>query len=317
MPQTMPDLLCRMPTPTVAAAVASLQVLGVDPERIDTIPVSPLEAFRGEVVGQIPSPGTPLDPHTEVVLFVSRDGLAERLPHGFLEPLPTTQDHANVSIEPGQSLDFYERQVGAYGPGRRFVTVIDRALGRLDRDLERVLDGLSVVGNDATFARRSLGFLELADLPLEDREAVFLAAELQRLHRWVGPRAGMQTVLSQFLGLPLEVTETAGPVMSIPPALRAPLGAGKARLGEGVLLGPQFEDPATTLLLRIGPLPLAQFVAYDRDPQWQRKVLALLSVVAPAGHAHALELVLDPADRRAVLGDNWSGRLGRTTHLPA
>lgn len=315
MPTTMPDLLCRIPTPSVAAAVASLQALGVDPQRVETVPVSPLESFRGEVVGQVPAPGTPLDDRSEVVLFVARDGLAERLPQGFLEPLPTTQDHANVSIEPGQTLDFYERQVAAYGPGRRFVTVIDRALGRLDRDLERLLDGLSVVGADASFARRALGFLELHDLPLEDREAVFLAAELQRLHRWVGPTAGIETVLAQFLGMPLSLVEQPGPRLRAPAPLRAPLGGGKARLGEGAWLGPDFDDPATTLLVRVGPLPLAQFVAYDRDRAWQTKLLSLLSVVAPAGHAHGFELVLDPADRRTVLGDTWSGRLGRTTYL--
>ncbi len=311
----MPDLLRRIPTPRACAAVASLAALGVDPQRVELIPVGPLESFRGEVVGQIPAAGTPLDERTAVILFVARNGLAERLPHEFLEPLPTTQDEAHVAIEPGQTLDFWERQVGAYGPGRRLITVLDKALGRLDRDLERLRDGLSLVGNDPAFARRGLAFVGLADLPLDDQEAIFLASELQRLHRWVGPAAGIATVLEQFLGLPVAIVIARGPGLCLPQALRAPLGTSGARLGEGVLLGPQFVDPAPKIIARIGPVPLSSFLAFDRDATWRAKAQALLAAAAPAGVAYDIDLVLRPQDRHAVLGDPWQARLGRTSYL--
>ena len=87
-------------TSTANAAVASLTRLGVAGKHIEMVPVGPLEGFRGEIVGQVPAPGTTLEAATRVTLYVSRTTLADRLPGSLLEPLPNARDEARQTLEP-------------------------------------------------------------------------------------------------------------------------------------------------------------------------------------------------------------------------
>lgn len=311
----MPDFLDHHPTSTVDAAVASLVQLGVAGERVQLVPVGPLESYRGEIVGQVPAPGMPLNELGDVTLYVSREGLAERLPGALLEPLPSTQDETNQAIEPGQSEDYWQRQVSAYGSGRQFVTVIDRALNRLHRDIGRLSWSLSSLSRDTTFARHALDLVHLGELPLTARERVLLATILQRLPEWIGPTGGIATVLEQFLGVPVTIRDLPGPMLETPVVERRPLGTNRCRIGGELTLGPRFRDPQSTLRVAVGPLPLAEFVALDRDVRWRAKVDALLSITGPAACDTDLALVLQESDRAARLADPLRGVLGRTTYL--
>ena len=312
---TMPDFIGHHPTSTVDAAVASLGQLGVAGERVQLVPVGPLESFRGEIVGQVPAPGAPLDDHDEITFYVSRGGIAERLPGALLEPLPTAQDEAKHAIEPGQSEDYWQRQVQAYGSGRRLVTVIDRALGRLHRAIGRLSWSLSCLSRDTSFARRALDLVHLGELPLSDEEQVLLSTILQRLPEWLGPAGGLVTMLEQFLGVPVTVQERPGPLLELPAAECRPLGTAQCRLGGALALGPRFHDSRPTIHVSVGPLPVAEFVALDRDPNWRAKVAALLAVCGPAACDTNFDLVLQASDRAACLGDPFGGKLGRTTYL--
>lgn len=312
---TMPDFIDHRPTSTASAAVASLAQLGVASERVQFVPVGTLESFRGEIVGQVPAPGAPLDDQGEITLYISRGGIAERLPGDLLEPLPTAQDEAKHALEPGQSEDYWPRQVQAYGSGRQLVTVLDRALGRLHRDIGRLSWSLSSLSRDTAFARRALELVHLAELPLTEAEQVLLATILQRLPEWLGPTGGLVTLLEQFLGVPVSVHEHPGPLLELPADERRPLGTAECRLGGSLALGPHFRDSRPTVHVAIGPLPVAEFVALDRDPRWRAKVAALLAIAGPAACDTDFELVLQESDRGARLGDPFRGLLGRTTHL--
>ena len=312
---SMPDFIDHHPTSTANAAVASLAQLGVACERVQLVPVGPLESFRGEVVGQVPAPGTTLDDQCEVTLYISRSGVAERLPGALLEPLPTAQDEAKHALEPGQSDDYWHRQVQAYGSGRRLITVIDRALGRLHRDIGRLSWSLSTLSRDTAFARRALDLVHLGELPLSDEEQVLLSTILQRLPEWLGPAGGLVTVLEQFLGVPVTIQERPGPMLEIPIAERRPLGTGQCRLGGELALGPRFRDSRPTIRVAMGPLSVAEFVVLDQDPRWRAKVAALMAVAGPAACDTDFELVLQGSDRAACLGDPFRGVLGRTTYL--
>jgi len=312
---TMPNFLDHRPTSTADAAVASLEQLGVAGHRVQFVPVGPLESFKGEIVGQVPVPGTPLDDTQEVTLYISRSGIAERLPIDFLEPLPTIKDEAKHVIESDHSEEYWHRQMKAAGSGRQFITVIDRAINRLRRDIGRLSWSLSSLSRDPVFARHTLDLMHLADLPLTDEEQVLLAALLQRLPEWVGPTGGMVTVLEQFLNVPVTVHEKPGPRLEIPAHERRPLGSARCRLGESLALGPAFNDTRLSLQVAIGPLSLAEYVALDRDRKWRTKVEALLKMISPAACRTDIELVLQPSDRAARLADPLRGILGRTTYL--
>ena len=311
----MPDLISRRPTPSLAAAVEGLAAMGVDPERVDVIPVSPLERFKGEVVGQVPHPGDDLGAQGRVTLFVSRDGLSERLPHGLLEPLPTTQDEMHVTLEPGTVPEFWERQVAAYAPGRRFVTVLDRTLARLDRDIRRLDNALWPMGQDASLAH---SLFELLDIPvpdLDDDEAFWFALKLHDLPRHVGPADALASLLGEFLDLPVRCEWSRGEVVELEPEDRAPLGTRTARLGESLALGPRFRDDAACLRVRIGPVPLAEHRALDTDPRWWSRVRGIVDLCLPAEMESEVRLELRRPDRGQRLGDALSSRLGRSSYL--
>ncbi len=195
--------------------------------------------------------------------------------------------------------------MGAYGPGPRFVTVLDSALPPLDRDLDRLAESLHWVTREPSFACLALRFVGLEHIALPDPDAISLASKLQRLPRWLGVRRGIAILLWQFLGRLVEVVGSLGPLLSLPRSLRAPLGGRSARLGESVSLGPAFVGPAPTLLARIGPVPLVVDVALDRDAAWRAELEELLTTCAPAATEHGDELVLRVEDRRTVLGDRW------------
>ena len=78
---------------------------------------------------------------------------------------------------------------------------------------------------------------------------------------------------------------------------------------------PRFRDSRPTINVTVGPLPVAEYVALDRDPSWRAKVAALLAVSGPAACDTDFELVLQESDRAACLGNPFGGRLGRTTYL--
>jgi predicted component of type VI protein secretion system len=69
--------------------------------------------------------------------------------------------------------------------------------------------------------------------------------------------------------------------------------------------------------VELGPLPLAEFVAMQRDERWRAKADALLAMAAPASSQAEWRLVLREDDRGARLGDRQRGRLGSTTWLAA
>lgn len=312
---TMPNFLDHRPTSTADAAVASLAQMGVSGDRVQFVPVGPLESFKGEIVGQVPVPGTPLDNSQEVTLYISRSGIAERLPIDFLEPLPTIKDEAKHVIEADHSEEYWHRQVKASGSGRQFITVIDRAINRLRRDIGRLSWSLSSLSRDPVFAQHTLDMMHLTALPLTEEEQVLLATLLQRLPEWAGPTGGIVTVLEQFLNVPVTVHEKPGPRLEIPEHERRPLGSARCRLGESLALGPAFDDSRLALQVAIGPLPLAEYVALDRDVKWRTKVEALLKVISPAACRCDVELVLQPSDRAARLDDPLRGILGRTTYF--
>lgn len=311
----MPDLVTRRPTPSVVAALEGLVALGVDPERIEIVPVSPLEEFKGEIVGQVPHPGDELEARGTITLFVSRDGLSERLPHGLLEPLPTTQDEMHVTLEPGTVPEFWERQVAAYAPGRQFITVIDRALARLGRDIARVETALWPLGHDASLPRGIFEMLGLPELDLDDDEAFWLAARLHTLPQQIGPSEALASLLGEFLDLPVRCEWMIGRTIELEAPDRAPLGTRSARLGESLALGPRFTDPVPALRVRIGPVPAAEHRALDSDPRWWRRIDALVDLCLPAEMESETVLELRRADRGLSLGDALSARLGRSTYL--
>lgn len=313
----MPDLMARRPTPTAASAVASLQRIGVDPDRIEQIPVSPLESFKGGVVGQVPHPGTAIDERTQVVLYVARDGLAERLPHAFLEPLPTTEDEAHVAIEPGQIMEFWERQVASYKPGRRFITVIDRALSRLDTALGRIEFDLSPLGQDVSFARRILDLVGYGELPLTDEEVFFLAGRMQSLYARFGVLGGMTHLLEGFLGIRVDVVELDGGWRELPASMQRSLGASDALLGQRTVMGPRFRDPKPQIRVDLGPVRAAEHAALDCDERWRKRVHDLVEAMVPADTEWSTRLLLDERDHGMPLGDRLLGRLGRSSWIAA
>ncbi len=310
----MPDFMKSRPTPTVDLALSALERLGVAWERVELVPVSPLESFKGEVVGQVPHPGETVGDRDIVTFFVARDGLAERLPHEYLEPLPTTQDEAHVAIEPGQVMEFWERQVTAYGPGRQFISVLDKALNRLDAATGRVGVGLGATSDDPAYFRRVLEIVGYDDLPLSDAEASYVASQMYRLYEDFGPRPGMERLMGDLLGLPVTVEEAPGPWVEVPADDLPRLGQASSRIGHGAL-GRRFQDPQPTLVAHVGPVPLAQHRALDSDPQWHARVRAFLDILAPAGCATDYRLQLHRADRGGRLGDRLRARLGRSTYL--
>jgi type VI secretion system protein ImpH len=135
---------------------------------------------------------------------------------------------------------------------------------------------------------------------------------------------GLQALLEDYFGLPLQVLQFRGQWLRLDAANQSRLGGGNSLLGVNVVAGERVWDVQSKLRLRLGTLRLFHFDAFlpDRSPVAARKAFFLLCHLARLylgpDFDFDVQLVLHAADVpacRLAEGDGLGPRLGWNTWL--
>ncbi len=134
----------------------------------------------------------------------------------------------------------------------------------------------------------------------------------------------LASLVSDWLGRPVEVEQFAGAWLALPPDQRTALGRGLqigafSRLGEDATIGIRAWDPQARIVLRVGPLDLATFTALLPDRPALRELVGLVRAFVGFEVGFAVNPVLAaPAVPGLVLGGTAAHRpqLGWNSWIP-
>ena len=134
----------------------------------------------------------------------------------------------------------------------------------------------------------------------------------------------LEALVSDWLGRPVQVEQFVGAWLPLPPDQRTQLGQGLwpgrfNRLGEDAAVGVRAWDPAARIVLRVGPLGLAEFQALLPDRPALRELVALVRAYVGFEVEFAINPVLarDAVPPLAMRADAAApARLGWTTWTP-
>jgi hypothetical protein len=243
------------------------------------------------VVGQSPSPGTPLTADVPVVLSIAASSIFRSLPAGMWdeggEVEPGTREIVEVFDDPLEKAGHWLRQ------GARLLDV------RRD-NLPACARWLKLFGVDA------------ADWPQDKWYAMALL--LPNLHRLAGKEAGIRLALLTLLGLPLVGIRQSRDYTWLDEKDLSRLGAQASRLGRDSILGNRVED-LECLTLVIGPVSLATYNAFETSGK-QRELEAVLALSAPCYHRHRIQWIVEYENRSPRLGlEQENARLGINSRM--
>ncbi len=167
--------------------------------------------------------------------------------------------------------------------------------GRVAVMLE-TLAGIGMPGLREANARSS-------DPDLALRQSTSLAGQVNGVERLTG-------FLTDLLDAPVRMVEFVGRWMEIPPPLQTRLGAAFNGLGRGAMVGARVFQRQNHAELRVGPLPLARYLALIADARALSAVRRAIRFVAGADIEFDLRLVLardqvpEPRLGQVALGRN-------------
>ncbi len=131
-------------------------------------------------------------------------------------------------------------------------------------------------------------------------------------HQVFGPER-LTGVLASALGVPVSVREFVGSWTAVPPRLQTRLGAAQAGLGTSAILGPRVFARQSRIEVRVGPLPLADYLEFNPGgPSLMALRRALLHAVGETLDVDVLPVLQGAAVPGARLG---TARLGRTAWI--
>ena len=132
----------------------------------------------------------------------------------------------------------------------------------------------------------------------------------------------LAALVSDWVGRPVEVVQFAGAWLALPPRQRTRLAAGRnqgqfARLGRDATVGARTWDPQGRVVLRLGPLPRAEFEALLPDRPALRRLVSLVRVFLGPEIGFAVNPVLAREEVPSLkLTREAPPRLGWNTWLP-
>ncbi|HVP38860.1 MAG TPA: type VI secretion system baseplate subunit TssG [Candidatus Saccharimonadales bacterium] len=328
----MPDLLAVRPVESVDSVLRSLVELGADRRQIEMVPVGIFRRYRGILLGFFPEAGSEIRAGDELRLYLAERALADRLPEGFLKPLPeegrpesvfdTVQggfarggEEALPDGAPGHAWDPEELARRQLDGGRQLLRLLDRALRRARRDIVLRHQALHFLAGDAEFARRLLALLHLEALAADDPAAVFAAGTVGGVLEAVGTLEEAAALLGQLFGVAVTAAEEPAGTVAVPRPLRARLGGGNALLGRTCTPGRRFRDPRPAVVFRVGPMGAQEAGRRYLDAARRAALEAAVRALVPASRPARVVFEVRPEERAARPGRPANGLLGRTMYL--
>jgi len=121
---------------------------------------------------------------------------------------------------------------------------------------------------------------------------------------------GLRTLLTDALGMPVEVVSAIPRTIAVPPEDRFSLGAG-GTLGGGCCIGSETMDRSGKFRVEIGPLDRDHFAALLPGTPARKRLDLLVSLYVSDELLYDVELILAPGEAPlALLGSTCGARLG-------
>jgi len=296
----MPNLCHRLYPFHYTTALNLLAKLGVDINRIELLAVGEYENFKGEIMTQIPAPGTPLTASTRVVLEVGFSSAVDIMPYQFFYGL-----YGRVARGKDWELN-----------ARHLMAPFDAAVIRRNAvtRLEALRFAFNVVDEDHLDR-----FLSLFDFHIDRgartvNEALAWGALLPVFHMWAGNPDRVAQVLGLLFGYTFRIVENAPAEFPIPDGIRYRLGMKSGRLGRETIIGRTFTESDSTYEVIVSGLPRDAMTAWLPGGTSRKKLDWVLRVCMPGNLGYRLRF--EVGDRAAVLGGKKKGSyLGYSAHL--
>ncbi len=323
----MPDFLAGREPQPVAGIIASLVDLGADPGHIQIFPAGTFRAYRGHLIDTYPPPGTQVAEGESIRLYVAEHGIADRLPDGFLKPLPTDLNPDTLFDQvPSKRVwrsgrsggpapdpeDYYARGLDG---GRALLRILDSSLRRIRRDMALLPQRLEAAGmDDAAAAGWLLRRFGLDEIKLDHTGRRFLSMHLPGFAPAVGCGDEASALLSRLFGRPVTISEGGRRQrLQLPEEIRARIG--RSRLGFDSCVGTGFIEPEGSVRVMIGPVPAHEREAMLGDQTEMNRLREITSMFMPAGRQISVELTPVEGEEAAMLARFAGGRLGETSRL--
>jgi type VI secretion system protein ImpH len=210
---------------------------------------------------------------------------------------------------------------------QRLVTAFARA--GIKYRLHRASEAAAAAGTDEKIGAGILALTGYGTVHLADR----LAAGADPLRHYAGffaarPRSAdrLASMVSDYLGRPVELVEFAGAWLTLPPDQQSRLPRGRrpgafCELGVNAAIGTRAWDSQARFIVRVGPLRREEFESLLPDRRQLRELVSLIRAYVGWEADFAVNLVLAapeiPALQMAGPGVADAPRLGWTSWLPS
>jgi len=266
-PVAMPDLCSRRRPYHYITALNLLLRLGIDIHRVNILAVCKYQNYRGEVHGQSPDPGTPLDTRTSIDLQVGYDSAVDIMPYQFFYGL------AGITARS----DGWDRQA------RRMLAPFDGSVVRYQALATNQALRFSLSQNDRDHLTRYLSLFGFA-LPDDQaglRELRVWAALMPTFHHWAGNAEFVAKVLTAIFGYRFRILENIPSEQVIPDSLQSRLGTKSYSLGRTMVLGRTFTECDSACEVRISGVPEGDAAQWLTGQPKHRKLLWILNTTLP------------------------------------
>lgn len=233
-------------------------------------------------------------------IYVNRKGLYDILPENMFHQHIYTEDHHSKEevldeIRIHREEEFYARRFF-----RPFEISIDQMLVDF-QGMERKMDKMNVYRNYVNVFVKEWPVLEL--LPL--KQAVMLVKILPYIESITASLKKIEQILSILLDIPVHLKEGKRAVTHVDRQMIPPLG--KCRLGVDFVLGDNFEDGSSQLVLEIGPISANDLQDFLSGRKGDKILSELKELFLPADRQIVTKYIIRQEDTGFKLGESYLG----------
>jgi hypothetical protein len=284
---------------SLVRAVLWLRKLGVEPENLRLFFGGPFESYKGEITGQVPTPGE-VAAFGKIQLEVASASLVDQLPF-------------SVFLDPNKKQEDVER---TESKSRELFAAFDSMLAKTTVALEFIRLTYEYVLSETSFTQLLIGAFGFPQEGWNSEEVLSWMFLLPGFHQWAGTIWGTSQVLSIFVRAPVRIRENQRGENHLPIDLQSLLGKRYNRLGSDWSLGAGFSECDTTFLVVIGPISASEARDFRPQGRKRRKLELVLMHCVPGQLRWITRVRLKPQEKNFTLGENTSNSvLGYSTYL--
>ncbi|MFH1893237.1 MAG: type VI secretion system baseplate subunit TssG [Candidatus Zixiibacteriota bacterium] len=234
----MPELCSRRHPLHFATALNILGKTGIDIRSVDILAVGEYENYKGEVIEQNPSAGTPVGPGSKIVLMIGYNSAVDYMPYQFFYGLSGSTART----------DDWDMQ------SRKLMAPFDASVIRYTSIAKRDALTFSLSFVEEEHLHR---FLKLFDFDSDRHsgsfsELMFWFTLLPMYHHWAGNAELVEKVLTHLAGYECQIIENVSSTFEIAREICFSLGSAESRLAVNSLVGRSFSecDSAYDVIIR-------------------------------------------------------------------